>query len=152
MDVGIVGYGCYIPKYRITVDEIARVWGSDPAAVKEGILVEEKSVPSIDEDTITISVEAAKNAISRACIEAERIGALYIGSESHPYTVKPSGTVVADALRMGPNISIVDTEFACRAGTTSMYICCGLVKADMIEYGMAIGADTAQSKPGDALE
>ncbi len=151
-NIGIVGYGCYIPKYRITVEEIARIWGADADSIKNSILVHEKSVPGLDEDTITISVEAGKNALLRAGIDPKKIGAIYIGSESHPYAVKPSGTVVAEALGMGPNISTADTEFACRAGTTSMYICMGLVKSDMVKYGMAIGADTAQSKPGDALE
>ena len=33
-----------------------------------------------------------------------------------------------------------------------MQCCYGLVKADVIEYGMAIGADTSQGRPGDALE
>ncbi len=152
MSVGIVGYGAYIPRFRITSAEIARVWGQDPKAIQEGLLIEEKSVPDIDEDTVTISVEAAKNAFLRAGIKPKDIGALYIGSESHPYAVKPSGTVVAEALGIGPAISVVDTEFACRAGTTSMFLCCGLVKAGYIDYGLAIGADTSQGMPGDALE
>lgn len=35
-------------------------------------------------------------------IDPARIGAVYVGSESHPYAVKPSGTVVAEALGIGP--------------------------------------------------
>ena len=97
-DIGIVGYGAYVPRFRITVEEIARVWGRNPVDIKEGLLVHEKSVPDTDEDTVTISVESAKNALARAQINPLDIGALYIGSESHPYAVKPSGTVVADAL------------------------------------------------------
>lgn len=150
--VGIVGYGAYIPKYRIKVDEIARVWNKDAESIKKGLLVEEKSVPDIDEDTITMSVEAGKNALLRAEIDPKDVGAVFIGSESHPYTVKPSGTVVAEALGIGPEVSVADTEFACRAGTTSIFICMGLVKAGYIKYGLAIGADTSQGRPGDALE
>ncbi|MBI3190625.1 hydroxymethylglutaryl-CoA synthase [archaeon] len=149
---GIAGYGCYIPRYRIKVEEIAAVWGGDAERIKEGLLVEEKSVPDSDEDTITISVEAAKNALARAGIDPQKIGALFIGSESHPYAVKPSGTVVADALGISPNVLVADMEFACKAGTAGVQCCLGLVKSGEIDYGMAIGADTSQGQPGDALE
>jgi len=152
MKLGITGYGCYVPRYRITVEEIARIWGEDPAQIKNSLMVFEKSVPDKDEDTITISAEAGKNALLRAGINPKQIGALYIGSESHPYAVKPSGTVVAEALNMGTNIMVADFEFACKAGTAAIQCCYGLVKAGEIEYGMAIGADTAQGRPGDALE
>ncbi len=152
MAIGIVGYGAYIPRFRIKVEEIAKVWGTDAAAIRDGLLVEEKSVPDHDEDTITITVEAARNALVRAGIDPKLIGAVFVGSESHPYAVKPSGTVVAEALGIGTTYTTVDTEFACRAGTTSMYICYGLVKAGEIENGLAAGADTAQGQPGDALE
>lgn len=152
MEIGISGYGAYIPRLRIKVDDIAAVWGQNAEAVKNGLLVEEKAVPEADEDTITIAAAAGRNAILRAGIESRRVGALFIGSESHPYAVKPSGTVVADVLEMGPEILVADYEFACKAGTAGMQACVGLVKSGEIEYGMAIGADTAQGRPGDALE
>ena len=152
MDLGIVGYGAYIPRFRISVEEIARIWGEDPQTIKSGLMVEEKSVPDMDEDTATISVEAGKNALARSGVDPRRIGALYIGSESHPYAVKPTGTVVGEALDLGPDLMVADFEFACKAGTAAMQCCYGLVKAGMIEYGMAIGADTSQGRPGDALE
>ncbi len=151
-DVGIVGYGAYIPRFRITADEIARVWSKNPEDIKNGLLVNEKSVPDVDEDTISISVEAAKNALQRAKIDPQKIGAVYIGSESHPYAVKPSGTVVAEALCLSNHLMVADFEFACKAGTAAIQCAYGLVKSGVIEYGLAIGADTSQGRPGDALE
>lgn len=149
---GIVGYGVYIPSYRIKVEEIAKVWGDDPGAISRGLVVQEKSVPAPDEDTATISVEAARYAIRRSMINPQKIGAVYIGSESHPYAVKPTATIVGEAIGAAPHLTSADLEFACKAGTAGMQICMGLVDSGIINYGLAIGADTAQGAPGDALE
>ncbi|MFC1850473.1 hydroxymethylglutaryl-CoA synthase [candidate division CSSED10-310 bacterium] len=152
MEVGIVGYGAFMPRNRIKVEEIAKVWGADAPSYKKGLQLEEKSVPSPDEDTITLSVEATKNALKRAEINPKEIGAIYIGSESHPYAVKPSGTVVAEAIGATPEIHCADYEFACKAGSEGMFVAYSLVKAGTVKYGLAIGADTSQGAPGDALE
>lgn len=152
MDVGIVGYGVYIPRYRIRVEEIAKVWGDDPERVKRGMLLEEKSVPGPDEDTATIAVEAARNAVKRAGINPQEIGAIYVGSESHPYAVKPTATIVAEAIEATPHLTAADFEFACKAGTAGIQACMGAVEAGMMKYGMSIGSDTAQGAPGDPLE
>jgi len=150
--IGIVGYGVYIPKYRIKVEEIARVWGGNAEVIKRSLKISEKAVPDFDEDTATIAVEAARNAVKYAGINAKDIGAIYVGSESHPYAVKPTGTIVAEAIGATPELTVADYEFACKAGTAAIQTCMGLVKAGLIGYGLAIGADTAQGAPGDPLE
>jgi len=75
-----------------------------------------------------------------------------VGSESHPYAVKPTATIVAEAVEATPNLTAADLEFACKAGTAGIQMCMGLVDSDLIEYGLAVGADTAQGAPSDALE
>ncbi len=150
--VAIVSYGAYVPKYRIKIDEIARVWGRQAKSISAGLNVIEKSVPYIDEDTATIAVECARKAIKHGKVEAKEIGAIYVGSESHPYAVKPTATIVAEAIGATPDLTAADYEFACKAGTAGMQNCIALVNANMIKYGMAIGVDVAQAAPGDALE
>ena len=73
---GIIGYGASIPRNRIKVEEIAKVWGADAPSYKKGLLVEEKSVPSPDQDTITMSGEASKSALKRAGIKPKESGAV----------------------------------------------------------------------------
>lgn len=145
--VGITGYGVYIPRFRIAAREIARIW--DGAS---GTPVDSKSVPGPDEDTITMSIEAARNALARAHISPDRLSAVWVGSESHPYSVKPSGTLVAETLGATPWVSAADWEFACKAGSEALTAAMGMVGSGMAEYVLAIGADTAQGRPGDALE
>ena len=146
--VGIVGYGAYVPRYRLPATEVTRIWTGEAG----GGPVKEKSVPGLDEDVITMSIEAARNALARAGIDSAGLRAVWIGSESHPYSVKPSGTVVAEAIGAPPHIQAADTEFACKAGTEAVVMAMGLVGSGMGKYALAIGMDTAQGKPGDALE
>jgi len=146
--VGIIGYGAYVPRYRLPAKEVARIWTGG----KGGLPIKEKAVPGLDEDVITMSIEAARNAMLRARIDPTELRAVWVGSESHPYAVKPTSTVVAEAIGAVPNTQAADWEFACKAGTEAMVAAMGLVGSGMGHYAMAIGMDTAQGKPGDALE
>ena len=147
-EVGITGYGAYVPRFRIKASEIARVWQS----YADALPIEEKSVPALDEDTITMSVEAARNALARADIVAKELRAVWVGSESHPYAVKPSSTLVAEAIDASGAILAGDWQFACKAGTEALQAAIALVGSEMANYALAIGMDTAQGRPHDALE
>ena len=146
--VGIVGYGAYVPRYRLPASEVARVWTDGQG----GLPIKEKSVPGLDEDVATMSIEAARNALGRAQVPPSQIRAVWVGSESHPYAVKPTSTLVAEAIGAVPNVQAADWQFACKAGTEAMVAAIGFVGSGMAHYALAIGMDTAQGKPGDALE
>jgi hydroxymethylglutaryl-CoA synthase len=146
--VGIAGYGAYIPRFRVPGKEISRVWtdGNTPP------LVAEKSVPGLDEDVITMAIEAARNALARAEADPAAIGAVWVGSESHPYAVKPSSSIVGEAIGASPHMLAADWEFACKAGSEAIQAAIGMVGSGMIRYALAIGMDAAQGRPGDVLE
>jgi hydroxymethylglutaryl-CoA synthase len=146
--VGIVGYGAYVPRYRLPATEVARIWTEGEG----GLPIKEKAVAGIDEDVATMSIEAARNALARADIAPTDIRAVWVGSESHPYAVKPTSTIVAEAIGAVPNVQAADWQFACKAGTEAMVAAIGFIGSGMANYAMAIGMDIAQGKPGDALE
>src|SRR5919107_449820 len=146
--VGIVGYGAYVPRYRLPAKEVSRVWTGG----KGGVPIKEKAVPGMDEDVITMSIEAARNAMKRAQIDPTELRAVWVGSESHPYAVKPTSTLVAEAIGAVPNSQAADWEFACKAGTEALVAAMGLVGSGMGTYAMAIGMYTPQAKPVHALD
>jgi hydroxymethylglutaryl-CoA synthase len=148
---GVTGWGSYIPPYRIKASDIASLWGFDPYTPK-AIWIEEKAVAALDEDTITIGWRASKYALQRAGVKPEEIGAVFVGTESKPYSVKPSATVIADALGISPKKLASDLEFACRAASEAIRISISLVNTEMAKYTLVVGADTAQASPGDVLE
>jgi hydroxymethylglutaryl-CoA synthase len=99
-----------------------------------------------------MSIEAARNALARAGVDPHAIRAVWVGSESHPYAVKPTSTIVAEAIGAVPTVQAADWEFACKAGTEAFQAAMGFVGSGMADYALAIGMDTAQGRPGDALE
>lgn len=146
--VGIVGYGAYVPRYRLSGAEVSRVWTGGLG----GTPIKEKAVAGLDEDVTTMSIEAGRNAVARANIDPHLIRAVWVGSESHPYAVKPTSTIVAEAVGTSANIQAADWEFACKAGTEAVQASIGMVGSGMNVYTLSIGMDTAQGRPGDALE
>ena len=148
--VGIGGYGAYVPRYRVPTATISAAWRPHGATKPA---VAEKSVPGADEDVVTMAIEAGRTALGRIPeLDPRTIGAVWVGSESKPYAVKPSATVVAEALGITPATVAADFEFACKAGSEAMQTAVAFVGSGMTEAALAIGMDTAQSRPGDALE
>ncbi len=134
---GIVGYGVYTSRFRIRERNM------------------ERSVPFIDEDSITAAVEAGKLALIHCGVDSSLVGKVYVGSESNPYAVKPIASKVAQVLRLGEEeddmqgVDAVDTEFACKAATSMFKDAASLVSypKSNIEYALVIGADNSQAAP-----
>lgn len=150
--VGIISYGTYIPKYRIKTGQIARFWGKDSSEIEGALGISEKSVAALDEDATTLAIESALIAVESGNITLSDIKALAIGSESHPYAVKPTSTIVGEILGIPHNYLAIDTQFACKAATAAMRLISKMDELKENKFGLVIGSDVAQSRPGDALE
>lgn len=149
--VGIVSYGGYIPQYRIKIEEIARQWGKSPREIKNSLGIIEKSVAGIDEDSLTMAYEAASAAIDQD-IDKSEIKVVYVGSESHPYAVNPTATILAEFLGIEGEYLASDTQFACKAATGAIISALGLIKSDFTKLALVVAADKAQAMPHDSLE
>lgn len=149
---GIISYGAYIPKNRLRIADIAAVWGKDEKAVIASLGVPEKSVAGYDEDAVTLGFEAASQALIKIPLDPKKIGSLFVGSESHPYAVNPTATIIGELLNLSNNYFTSDLEFACKAATTGLIITSSLITSQKINYGLVVGTDCAQAKPHDALE
>jgi hydroxymethylglutaryl-CoA synthase len=152
MKTGILSYGHYVPPLRMDIRVLAEQWGLGETLERVYRLNGRSmvAVNALDEDTVTLSIEAAERAMARA--GSSRPASILIGSESHPYAVKPSGVIVAEALGLAPDVFVVDLEFACKGGTAAMFLSLGLVESGRVASAIAIGADCPQSAPGSLLE
>jgi len=144
---GIVGYGTYLPKFRIMNEE-------------ETLGVKERTVPFADEDTTTFAVEAGKRALVHSGVDSRLVKKCFVGSESTPYAVKPSASTVVQALELGEEFEDgfftggIDSQFACKAATDLFIDAAALVAYSAFggEYVMVIGSDNSQAARNDPLD
>jgi hydroxymethylglutaryl-CoA synthase len=150
--IGIVNYGFYLPKYRISIDEIAQVWGKNPLEIKKSLLIEEKAVAGIDEDSLTMAFEASSMCLDEEKIDRSLIKVVFFGSETPVYAVNPSSTILAEFLGIEGNYLASDHQFACKAATGALISSIGLIKSGATDYALVCASDKATGKPHDALE
>jgi len=145
---GIVGYGVYLPKFRIKNEG-------------RGVLgVRERTLPFPDEDTTTFAVEAGRRALIHAALNSGYVRKCFVGTESPTYAVKPIMATVSQALELGAEreggffSGGIDSQFACKAATDLFIDAAALVAYPAFggEYVMVIGADNSQASPGDPLD
>jgi len=145
---GIVGYGVYLPKFRIKNEE------------ESGLGVKERTVPFADEDTTTFAVEAGKRTLIHAGVDSKYVKKCFLGSESTPYAVKPSMSTVCQVLQLGEEYEDgffsggIDSQFACKAATDLFVDAAALVAYRPFggEYVMVIGSDNSQAARNDPLD
>jgi hydroxymethylglutaryl-CoA synthase len=96
--VGIVGYGAYVPRYRLPATE-CRACGKGARAARPS--TRRRSTAWMRTwSPCRLRPRATR---WRAQIDPREIRAVWVGSESHPYAVKPSSTIVAEAIGAVPN-------------------------------------------------
>jgi hydroxymethylglutaryl-CoA synthase len=154
--IGILGCSVFIPKNRIKTEDIAIAYGKDKNSIQE-LGVTEKTFAGIEDDTLTIAYNSTESAISDIKLreidfKSEDLGAIFVGSETHVYAVKPTSSLLARFIGCDNLYHTADIEFACKAGTAAIQIVYNMIKSGSINSGLAVGADVAKGAPADALE
>jgi hydroxymethylglutaryl-CoA synthase len=144
MKVSILGYGTYLPRYRILREEIARAWGGRGRG--------ENSVAWGNEDVITMAIEAARNALAHSGVGPDAIDAIYMGTESSPFIEQSAVGVISAALGVRPEMDMVDFGASPRAATAALKGATDAVGTGRVKRALVIGADCRQPPPGGELE
>jgi hydroxymethylglutaryl-CoA synthase len=142
---GLVGYGAYIPYYRLERTRIAGVLG-------QGGGFGTRSVAGFDEDTTSLAVAAGRVALAgltgpggqpgRACVRQ-----LFFATTVPAYADKTNATAVHAALRLPADALAVDMAGAVRSGVGAL-----VTAAASAVPTMAVLADIRTGLPGSADE
>ncbi len=155
MKSGIVSYGASVPYRRIAVKAILDVWGNSSLEIlQQHLKLSERAVLFFDEDTNTLAIDAARNALEQLNESPKKLEAVYLGTGTNPWASNPSSTLVAEAIGAPGDIICSDLQFSGKSGTAAMVALLGLCESKMIERGLAIGSDTLNRhvSPGELYE
>lgn len=141
--VGILSYGVCVPPMRLAVEETLGVWENNALKIlKEQLLVSERVVLSPDEDTVTMALQAGRQALDRWRGEHRRIGGFYLGTCTNPYDSRPSSTILAEALASSLTMDCMDVQFSTKSGSAALQVARAMVLSGSVERAMAFGSDT----------
>ncbi|MFW9896071.1 MAG: OB-fold domain-containing protein [Candidatus Thorarchaeota archaeon] len=142
--VGIESYGAYLPKYLLSREIIAKAWDfpSRPG---------NKAVASIDEDSLTMAIEAGIDCING--IDPKSIDGLFFASTTQVYTEKDSASFIATVLDLRDDIITIDFTDSLKAGTSALARAVDTIKANKdISKILVIASDMREPEPATTWE
>jgi len=140
---GITSFGAYIPFYRLAHKEIARAWGGRAG---EG----ERAVANVDEDSITMAVEAVRDLLAGG--EGREVDSLMFATTTSPYAEKQASALIATAADLRNDIRTADYTNSLRSATTAVLAAADSVAAGSASNVIVTAADTRLAPPKSASE
>ncbi|HQR02775.1 MAG: hypothetical protein JSR19_13495 [Proteobacteria bacterium] len=141
MDARIIAYGAYLPIHRLTAASLGRK-GSTA-----------RTLAGPDEDSLTLAVAAARNALAGAGnMDRSEIDALIFATTSAPYGEKQGAAIAAKTLGLRDDVMTFDITASTRSGTQALHAAGALVASGRIASCLVIAGDVRQMTPGDAAE
>ncbi len=112
MKCGIKSIGAYLPYHYLSRASLSKAWGSKPG---KG----EKSIADVDEDSVTMAVEAAMGCFR--FMKRQDIDALYFASTTGVYAEKLHSALISVACDLDDDtVFTADFGTSTRAGTNAL--------------------------------
>src|SRR5205807_6489584 len=134
MQHGIVAYAAYLPRHRLTHEELGAELGVRGGGGR-------RVIASFDEDSTTMAVEAARGAAGNGPVP----GAINCATTTPPYLDKTNAAAIHAALDLGHDGFAVDVAGSARSAV-------GAARAAAATGGLAVMADMVTGLPGSAEE
>jgi 3-hydroxy-3-methylglutaryl CoA synthase len=116
-DPGILAFGAYVPITRLQRSAIHATNGWFAGGLR-GLARGEKAVANWDEDSVTMAVEAARDALDG--IDRSRVERVVIASTTLPFADRQNAGIVKEALNLPDAVGAMDVTGSQRAATSAL--------------------------------
>lgn len=151
--IGIEDYGFATGSRRFELADLAEHEGIDANKYLVGIGQEAFSVPTFDEDIVTLAASAATTMIDRLSPDArDSIRTLIVATESGIDQSKAAAIYVHELLELGPHVRAFEIKQACYGGTAALATAQGIVARHPDERVLIVATDIARYDPDSSGE
>jgi len=140
---GIVAYGAYIPRLRLSRLAIYQAMGwFAPALIM--VAQGERSMCNFDEDSLTMAVAAARDCLTG--MDKKAVDAAYLCSTTLPFADRQNAGVMTTTLNLRDDILTADITSSQRAGTTGLIAALDAVRAGSRRQVLLTATDKRETK------
>ena len=140
--VRIVSLGKAVPKTIITNDDLTKILDTSDEWITTRTGIKQRHISSGDENSLTIGIEAAKEALNKANLKGEDID-LIIAATSNPYNIYPStGCAISEAIETKMGTVAFDITAACTGMIYAMEIARSMISSGKYNRALLVATDT----------
>lgn len=147
--IGIVGYGGYVPRLRLSRKAVveANAWFAPQFAAKaKGTL----AMTNWDEDSITLAVAAARDCLGVG-EDRSHVKSLYLASSTLPFAERLNAGVIREALRLDRHIDALDVTGSQRAALSAVSEAINKVQVNGGK-ALVLAADSRKTRAASSAE
>ncbi|WP_028605515.1 hydroxymethylglutaryl-CoA synthase family protein [Ottowia thiooxydans] len=143
---GITAFGGYIPRWRLDRNAIAKAHQWMAPALK-GLAKGQRAFCGWDEDSVTMGVEAARDALDGQARDA--ISRVVFASTTHPFADLQHATIIGSALGLSSGIRTLDVGQSQRAGISALLAALSDASSGS---ALVVASDRPRGKPASTQE
>lgn len=141
--VGIKSFGGYIPKLRLNRMQVFQAMGWFAPAIM-AVAQGERSVCNLDEDALSMAVEASRDCL--AGLNRRDVDALYLCSTTLPYADRQNSGIIKTALNLRDDILTADFTASLKAATSAMVTAFDALKGGEKKNILVAATDRRETK------
>jgi hydroxymethylglutaryl-CoA synthase len=152
--VGIDAMAAYIPPVELAIADLAIARNIEPEKLQKGLGLYSMALPDTNEDAASMGANAIVELMERHGLDPNKIGRIYVGTESGLDGAKPLATYLLDMVRayykpqfggeVMRNCDVVDLTFACIGGVDALQNCLDWVAVDTQRQAIVVCTDYAK--------
>jgi 3-oxoacyl-[acyl-carrier-protein] synthase-3 len=136
----IIGSGRYLPGPPVTNRQLQRVMDTDDEWIRRRTGIHQRHFAADGVGASDLALEASKNAIEAAHIEAKDVDYILLGTMTPDYVFPGSGALLGAKLGI-PGVAALDIRQQCAAMLFGFQVAQGLFASDQAETILLVGAE-----------